>query len=169
MAASVVRDSITWPQGSISHETAQFGRFTDLDVMPRIAKNEASPNALRPVSRNPATLVMTRNHRAREKFVRIFFLAGELFVFLVNFLVSFKQGGLPRRAARCSLKSGGGRPEKKVQACPLYYLAPSARHLLPSSRRPLTTSLLPLPIASNPLFGNFYTRFLRFLSIFRDF
>ena len=53
MAASVVRDSITWPQGSISHETAQFGRFTDLDVMPRIAKNEASPNALRPVSRSP--------------------------------------------------------------------------------------------------------------------
>ena len=47
MAASVVRDSITLPQGSISHETAQFGRFTDLDVMLRIAKNHAYPNALR--------------------------------------------------------------------------------------------------------------------------
>ena len=47
MAASVVRDSITWPQSSISHETAQFGRFTDLHVMPRISKNEAPPNALR--------------------------------------------------------------------------------------------------------------------------
>ena len=47
MAASVVRDSMTWPQSSISHETAQFGRFTNLHVMPRISKNEAPPNALR--------------------------------------------------------------------------------------------------------------------------
>ena len=43
----------------------------------------------------------------------------------------------------------------------------------PRPRRPLTTSILaslpPLPIASNALSGNFYTRFLRFLSIFRDF
>ena len=47
MAASVVQESITWPQSSISHETAQFGRFTDLHGMRRIAKNEAPPNALR--------------------------------------------------------------------------------------------------------------------------
>ena len=43
----------------------------------------------------------------------------------------------------------------------------------PRPRRPLTASILaslpPLPIASNALSGNFYTRFLRFLSIFRDF
>ena len=61
MAASVVRDRITWPQGSISHETAQFGRFTNLHVMPRITKNEAYPNALRtrqPVNHSPATIVM---------------------------------------------------------------------------------------------------------------
>ena len=32
MAASVVPASITWPQGSISHETAQLGRFTNLDL-----------------------------------------------------------------------------------------------------------------------------------------
>ena len=108
---------------------------------------------------------------AREKLVRIFFLACEFFVFSVNFLVSLQQGGLPRRAARCSLKSGGWSAGKKVQACSLYYL--SARYLLLSSRRPLTTSILaslaPMPIASNALFRNFYSPFHLFLSIFRDF
>ena len=113
MAASVVRDSITWPQGSMSHETAQFGRFTDLDVMPRIAKNQAYPNALRTRQPQPS-------RPGNDKFF-----------------------SLGRTAAA------------------------------PRPRRPLTTSILaslaPMPIASDAQFGNFYTRFLRFLSIFRDF
>ena len=43
----------------------------------------------------------------------------------------------------------------------------------PHPRRPLTASILAslasVPIASNALFGNFYTLFHLFLSIFRDF
>ena len=72
MAASVVQESITWPQSSISHETAQFGRFTDLHGMRRIAKNEAPPTRWEPVSRSPSPLVMIffgffkRTHRNRD-------------------------------------------------------------------------------------------------------
>ena len=106
MAASVVRDSFTWPQSSITHETAQFGRFTDLDVMPRIAKNEATPNALR-----------TRQPQPKPPSNEIFWSLSGTSPFTTSILAS----------------------------------------------------LLPLPIASNALFGNFYTRFLLFLSIFRDF
>ena len=168
MAASVVRDSITWPQGSISHETAQFGRFTDLDVMPRIAKNEASPNALRPVSRSPKNRPERGAGKNSGNCATSCVAKASFFLFFSFFP---PQGGLPRRAARCSLKSGGWSAGKKVQACSLYYL--SARYLLLSSRRPLTTSILaslaPMPIASNALFRNFYSPFHLFLSIFRDF
>ena len=114
MAASVVRDRITWPQGSISHETAQFGRFTNLNVMPRIAKNEAYPNALRtrqPVNHSPATIVM-----------KIFSLGGT------------------------------------APAPPPHYVDFG-----------ITTFCANRLKGTDSLFGNFYTLFHLFLSIFRDF
>ena len=135
MAASVVRDSITWPQGSISHETAQFGRFTDLDVMPRIAKNEASPNALRPVSRSPKNRP-ERGARKNSGNCATSCVAKASFFLFFSFFPP--QGGLPRRAARCSLKSGGWSAGKKStgllpllpqRAVPPSILAPPAHYV----------------------------------------